>query len=482
MTQGRSKDTLTRGTALGLLSEAMILPTGIVSAAVLTRSLGPDGYGLIGVVMAAISPVAWLITSVLGLRSSVKIVGDANNPLEAASALLRANLILGSIGAVLFAFAAPWIAAALGHPGITLALILGSFEILLMPVARSHRDALVGVRSYSNAGIAGGVFHVARLATIILLLLLGVGIETVVCAHIVGRLGEILWCRAHVPVPLLLKFKLATPATARIVGPTFANAVCLRIADSVDLLLLSALGAGTTVLGHYSAAVMLTQIPRMLNLIVGPGLIVAISSALRAGDTALAAAIREDASRLVAAVLACLLVGAGAAPTVLTVLFGAPFEAGTGILRLLLIGGAGIIVFGITTAEFVAENRPWAPVAISLPMVMLNVALLFVLVPRFGAEGAALATSVAFVASGVASVCLMAEGKGRRVRHLSAGIIAGLAGGGIATGLAAAAFPVLDLATGSLVALLVLSATGVVDREIVLRFTRSYPWAKERGS
>lgn len=465
-----SKDSLTRGTALGLLSEAMILPTGIVSAAILTRTLGLDLYGLIGVTMAAVSPIAWFLTSIFGMRSSVKIVADASDPLAAASALLRMNLFIGALGGATFFLSAPLIATWLGQPSIVTALRIGALEILLMPLARAHRDALLGTMRYGSAGLAGGVFHVARLAVVIVLLVAGVGIETVVWAHVIGRLAEIWWCRRSLAIPLGLHFRLASKAIARLVAPSFLNAMCLRIIDALDILVLSALGAASTVLGHYSAALMLAQLPRMLNVVVAPGLIVALSKATAARDIGLLTAIREDASRLIASVAALLLVAAGAAPTILLILFGVDFVGGATILSLLLIGGIGIVVFSICSSEYVAVNKAWIPVTVSFPALCVHVALLYLLVPRFGALGAATSTAVTFTAAGITLLVLSRQQIGIRIRHLAVGLVAGALGGGIAALLAAQGVIIVDGITGALIAAGVLFAGGVLDRGIVTRF------------
>jgi len=465
----RARDSLTRGTALGLLSEAMILPTGFVSAAILTRTLGPDLYGLIGVAMAAISPVAWFLVSILGMRSTVKIVADADDPLAAASALLRMNLVIGTMGGALFFWTAPSIAEWLGQAGIVTALRIGALEILLMPVARAHRDALLGLARYGNANVSGGIFHLARLAVVVVLLLMGVGIETVVWAHVAGRLAEIAWCRRSLPVPLTLGFRLMSPAIARLVAPNFLNSVCLRVMDSIDLLLLSALGVASAALGHYSAALMLAQLPRMLNLVVAPGLIVALSRAAAAGDSALVEALREDTSRLIAGASALLLVAAGAAPTLLLVLFGGDFVGGAPVLTLLLAGGVGIIAFVLSAAESVAAGRAWLPLAVSFPALLMHMALLLWLIPLHGATGAATATAASYGVAGTTMLALVGGPKARRVRHLAVGIVAGLAGGVVAAVLSARGAPIVDGLAGATVAAVILYAGGVIDRCIVAR-------------
>jgi O-antigen/teichoic acid export membrane protein len=470
----RRSDSLTRGAALGLVSEAMILPTGIVSAAILTRTLGLDLYGLIGVAMAAIAPVAWFVTSVFGMRSTVKIIADAEDPLAAASALVRINLFLGVAGAVLFYLAAPTLAAWLEQPGIVTALRIGALEVLLMPVARAHRDALLGVANYGTAGIAGGVFHVARLTAVVILLLMGVGIETVVLAHVAGRLAEIAWCRLHLPVPLTRGFRISLPAVTRLVAPNFLNSICVRVMDSLDLLMLSALGASAAALGHYSAALMLAQLPRLVNLVVAPGLIVALSKAAAAGDHTLAEALKEDAFRLMAATSALILVAAGAAPTILLILFGREFVDGALVLTILLAGGVGIIVFVMSASEAVAAGKAWWPLAVSLPVLALNLCLLLWLVPALGAVGAATASAVSYSVAGLAMLMMNGAHRTRRARHLIAGLAAGIAGGGLAAILSARGLMVVDGVAGAALALAILLAGGVIDRKILARIAREF--------
>jgi O-antigen/teichoic acid export membrane protein len=357
-----------------------------------------------------------------------------------------------------------------GQPGIVTALRIGALEILLMPVARAHRDALLGTSRYGNAGLTGGVFHFVRLAAVVALLLMGVGIETVVCAHVAGRLAEIAWCRRFLAIPLTGGPAFLPTSLGRLLAPTFLNAICVRIVDSLDILLLSALGASGAVLGHYSAAAMLAQLPRMLNLVVAPGLIVGLTKAGQAGDHGLAAAIREDSARLIATVSALLLVAAGAAPTILLILFGADFVPAAGILRILLAGGVGIIIFVMISAELFAANRPWMPVLISLPMLILSGVLLLTLIPRFGAEGAASATAVSYALAGAVVLWLTRRGAPGRIRHVAIGLGAGAVGGCVAAFLSSQGAPILDGIAGIVVAVALLYAGKVIDRNIVSRF------------
>ena len=321
-----------------------------------------------------------------------------------------------------------------------------------------------GSRVTGTAGIAGGVFHVARLAAVIVLLMAGVGIETVMLAHVAGRLAEIAWCRMHLPVPLARGFRLSMPAVTRLVAPSFLNAVCLRAMDSLDLLLLSALGASAAALGHYSAALMLAQLPRIVNFVVAPGLIAALSKAAGAGNAALGEALKEDAFRLVALAAAMILVAAGAAPTLLVILFGREFVDGAMVLRILLAGGVGVIVFTMSSAEAVAEGKAWWPLAVSLPVLALDLALLLWLVPQTRGGRRRRGVRRQLRRGGPRASRDERCTRARRVRHLIAGLAAGIAGGGLAAVLAARGLMILDGVAGALLALAMLYAGGVIDR------------------
>ncbi len=117
--------------------------------------------------------------------------------------------------------------------------------------------------------------------------------------------------RRHLPVPLTRGSNSRFPHLT-VSLPRTSLLGCLRVMDSFDLLILSALGASTRGLGALLGGAHARATPRLVNLVVAPGLIVALSKAKAAGDHALAEAVMSDAFRLMAATSALILVAAGA--------------------------------------------------------------------------------------------------------------------------------------------------------------------------
>jgi O-antigen/teichoic acid export membrane protein len=448
---------------LGALAEAMALPTGLVSAAFLTRNLGLELYGLIGVVVAAVGPFAFIAASVFGMRSGVKIVTDAVDQRAAASAILRSSLAIGALGMAAFAFAAPAIADQLGQPDIVYALRIASAEILLMTVARTHRDSLVAIGNYSWAGLAAGSFHVVRLVFVIVLIELGFGIETVMWAIIAGRLAEIFWCRLSFAIPLWQPYKLFTLANGQLIGPTFLNGLCRRITGGLDILLLTALGAANPVISLFSAAKMLAMMPMIANPVFTPGILSALAQARHEKDKHRHRELTENAWRLSAVISGFTIVAIGSAPTLMAIIFGAAFRDGAVLLALLLVGAIGALFNDLLSCELIAQDRSMPPLYVSAATLFVSIPLFYFVVPRYGAVGAAAVGSGVQISAGLLWICFSEAGMRIRGRWIVRGLLSGAVGGSVAFLLGSYHLPVVDFIVGSAATTAMMFLTRLVD-------------------
>jgi O-antigen/teichoic acid export membrane protein len=125
------------------------------------------------------------------------------------------------------------------------------------------------------------------------------------------------------------------------------------------------------------------------------------------------------ASRLAGALtLGAALLVAAAAPLVVPAVFGQAFVPAVLPLRILLVGTG---VFGLClllTADLLARGHPHANALASGITLALTVPLCLVLVPRYGAAGAASATSVAYLVSTVVLVIVHGRLTGAHVSTL----------------------------------------------------------------
>lgn len=183
-------------------------------------------------------------------------------------------------------------------------------------------------------------------------------------------------------------------------GPYAIAGVAAQVIRNLDVVILSAT--------HPSRAVAIYYPPLRVTdslLLLLPGLFIigftplATSLYVRTEDATLEALYRLTTKIIVAASAPLLVLMIAVPDALLTVLLGAPFESAANLVRILSIGYTVNMAFGLNTSTLsaVGDRRSLALVNITALVGMVLLAL--VLIPPFGAVGAAVSTSV--------SVCVL---------------------------------------------------------------------------
>lgn len=445
---------LALGAAIGLLGEGLLLPVGVISAAFLTRTLGLTEYGLLGVIFAAVSPVAWVAASVFGGRTAVRLISTAEGPaLETAAAVIRLNFWIGLVGWAAFCAAAPLLASALAKPGLAGLLMFAGAEILLFPIARAHRDTLTALGRYSGAGVAAAIQNAVRLAMVLALVTAGLGVEGVIAALILARIAEIAWSRRLVAPPLLGSAKIRHGRLGTLATTSFLYSLCNQLFNRIDILLLTALGGSAVALSEFAAAQGLAMAPGLFAMVVSGLMIAAITRSEAVGNEGEGWRLRGYCDQVAAVAAGATVALAGAAGSLSTVLFGARFAGAAPLLTLLLLGGAGSIVLSLGTAQLIVSNRYRTLLAIGAAMLTLAVAGHLLSIPAWSARGAAATTATMSALGGLAAALSVPGSRSVRLARLAKALACGLAGFGAARAIATLGVPLLDAAGGVAVAL-----------------------------
>jgi O-antigen/teichoic acid export membrane protein len=104
-----------------------------------------------------------------------------------------------------------------------------------------------------------------------------------------------------------------------------------------------------------------------------------------------------------------ILVAAALGPLLLPIVFGGPFRASVEPFLWLLPGALGFAAMAVFSHALVASSSPGLSSLGPLVSLVVGVALDLVLIPRFGASGAAAAASTAFLAGGAAALTAFAR-------------------------------------------------------------------------
>lgn len=417
---------LPRGAFYVAMGQGVFLLTGYLLHAFLARWLTPSQYGIFGVSMVVLG---WAeITVNNGVPSALqRFLPDRSlSETSIRRAAIYCQAII-SIGVFLALFlAAPWIAALLRDPDLTVYLRLAFLDILLMGAYAYYRGVLNGWRVFRQLSLTIMAYSLTKLVAIGLLVYAGLGVQGALIGNVVSSLGGLavglLWMRrrttsrttrpvessrVHNEAPVHSQVtgadrKVGVREIMAFVVPTVLFTLASNILLGLDLMGVKALTGDADQVGYYTAAVNLANAPRLVLLALSFALLPSLSHAIARRDHAQTRRYLQQILRLLALVLfpVLALVTATAEPLV-TFVFSAAYRSATPILTVLIMTYAAYTVYITLVMTLLAENKPGR--ALAIPVVLLPVAmgLIWLGVNRFGVMGAAYASllSVAIAAA-----------------------------------------------------------------------------------
>jgi O-antigen/teichoic acid export membrane protein len=395
------------GTFWVFLAEALIFPTGLVTAGILTRRLGQDGYGLLTLVAVLVSWVEWTITSIFA-RTAIKFVSDAEDWQPVGTVIVQLHFILGALAAAVLCLFAQPIANLLDIPNFVPYLRLFALDIPIFCLAYAHRQLLVGRGHYSERAIASAARWVARLAIIAVLVEYA---RWSIQGAILGSLGasvvELAIARWYIRPTVLNKSSFPPQRLFGYAVPLFLFATSLRLFDKLDLFMLKILGGSVEQSGVYGAAQNLAFIPGIFALSFSPLLLATLNVSLRTGELTQARQIGYNSVRTVIVLTPYAAIAAAAAVPIVSVVYGQDFAAAGPVLAVLIFAAMALMMISVVTAILTAASRPNLTVVLTAPMLPISALGYAVFVPRYGEMGACWVNLAAAVLGALASLAAL---------------------------------------------------------------------------
>ena len=394
---------LLSGSVRIFLAESLILPTGLITTAILTRTLGPAGYGTFTLAATAVSWIEWSIAAMFA-RASFIHVARAVDWRPVATTLVRMRLSVSFAGAAGLALLAGPIAALLGEPALEGFLRLFAIDIPLFSAAQAHANVLVGIGAFGRRAWLTVSRVFARLVLIAALVGLGFSIEGAIWASIGASTVELIVARRFVK-PHIFR-RSAFPATLlwQQALPLTLFAVTTRLFDKMDLFFLQALGGSSELAGFYGGAQNLSIVPALVSMSFSPVLLSSISRLLRDGAEGDARALAMEALRWTVALVPFVAIAAAASPEIVRLVLGEAFDGAARPMSLLVFAAAAMVIVSAGTAVLMAAGKSMWAVYLTGPMVPLAAAGHVLLIPRFGASGAASVTLIVATSTALATL------------------------------------------------------------------------------
>jgi O-antigen/teichoic acid export membrane protein len=395
------------GTLRIFLAESLALPAGLFIAILLSRMLGPAGYGRYGVAVAIVINLEWLVVAGYS-RISVQLLTDSEAYDRMVPAFLRLYLFSSlAVMAGLCALANVF-ASLLKAPYLGPDLRWLSLDIPLFALAYAQRSLLTARHKYSARAAGTAIRWITRAALTWALLALGWGILGALWAWPLASLAELLL--RQLPLTALLRSGDKMTSIWREGWGPFLFAFGQKSLDRMDLVLVQAFGIAPAAVGIYVAAQNLAILPGLFSASLAPVLIAAMTQERLGG--------RELASRQTAAqslrLIMCLLplapVFAICGSDLAAFAFGPPYREAGHLLGWLMAGSIGLVLASASVSIISAQGRhrlsPW----FSLPAAGIGLILQLLIIPRYGILGAAMVTAGIGLSSGICGTIFVFRG------------------------------------------------------------------------
>ena len=392
---------LASSTTRVLLAESLIVPSGLVTAAYLGRSLGPELYGLFSVATAVSVTLEWVISSVFG-RSTVKLLSEATDWRPVASTILMVHLVMGLTLAAAFWIGADWLANLLGDARLAPWLALLALEVPVATTAAACRNIMTGRGQLKGRALSTGVRWVLRPIAIVAFVEAGWSVTGAVLGSLSAATCGWLVAMAMARVPLVTTTRVPLARLWRLALPMFVLAISLRVIDKLGLFAVQAVGPSPLDAGWYAAALNFAIAPGLFAVSFSPLLLAEVTWVRARGTLAAAHLLVGQALRTVVALLPAVLILAGSAPEIVRLIYGAGFDGAAPLSWPLLLAAYAMLLTSVATSVLIASDRAALAALCVWPLVPATAVAMAVVVPRAGAYGAAVVTAVAvWISAGV---------------------------------------------------------------------------------
>jgi O-antigen/teichoic acid export membrane protein len=381
------------GTIWNFLGDSLALPLGFLVVIFLTRRLGPEGYGLYALVCGLILWVEWSIVGLFS-KATIKLVGETDDWQPLGAALIRTYLYAGlAAGGSLWLLATP-VSLLMKEPQMAGYLRLFAVDIPLFTLAQSHKNLLVGIGAFRPRAFASAARWTSRLLLIVALVEVGFSVHGAILGNIAASVVELAICRRYIRLPFFTKSAFPVRVFWSYALPLFLSSMSLSLFTKVDLFALKALGGSAAEAGVYGAAQNLSLIPGVFAFSFSSLILSNLSRLLRDGEEDRAKSMASNSMRVIILLLPFAGITFGSAGEIIDLLFGTGYSAASLPLSLLFFGAIAQSLISVVLVILAARGNLGWTFALTGPLVPLAVVAHLIVIPRMGAVGAAMVTTV----------------------------------------------------------------------------------------
>ncbi|MFH1850440.1 MAG: oligosaccharide flippase family protein [archaeon] len=391
-----------RGVIYLTSAELFFFLTSYITYFFIGRALRPEEFGIFGVVVFLASMINTVITTAFQQTISRFVAQDTRYASDVRTKGLLVVLCFSFAITLLYLASAGWIASLLNDASLAVFIRISSALILVSSVFHGYLGYLNGLKRFREHAIITYIYSLLRLLLIVSAVWLGYGVKGALVAIILSPLAFVLVFmfrysggRISGSVTLRRIFAFAYPL--------MLFTIVLNLFLNLDLFMVKSLSdesSANLLAGLYTAASTLARIPYYLILGLSMVLFPLISESTHANNHERT---RKQISRSMRYCLLFLVpivaVISSTSRGLLTLVYSAAYAGAAPALGILIIGNAFFALFVILTTVVSGSGQPKKSFLISVPLLVLDLILNYLLITRWGISGAAAGTTIASAAA-----------------------------------------------------------------------------------
>ncbi|MBS3126569.1 flippase [Candidatus Woesearchaeota archaeon] len=395
-----------KGTFYLMIAEAVSLFSTYIIHIGLARYLGPDAYGIFGVLMSL-----YLINNAFlgdGVPKAVsKYVAESKDKMQA---IFHSSFKLQLLVAIFFCAAyvifSEQLALVLHDISLKPYIIFLGFMVIPLSLIPLYANGyLNGLRLFRQQALIKIIYPLFRVAFTFIFIYLGFEMFGVLAGYLIALLFGLFLCWYFVKI----KDSSHTQSDARSPFPQFplrtllafsipvtAAALGLTLIRNVNVLFLKSLMGDNILVGYYTAAATLSNVPYLIFSALPLALLPAISRSVAAQETALTKKyITQSVRYLLLLLLPMTLLVAATSKEIVTLFYSSAYTSAASVLGILIFSSM-IMVFVTTLSSIVTgSGKPHIEMIFMFIIAGTVILLNFILIPLLGMIGAALSSLIA---------------------------------------------------------------------------------------
>lgn len=383
------KHTLAKGTLYLTISSLIFMISGYVINIWLGRQLGPEAYGVYGIIIALVTAIN--LTQTAGLPTAVAKYVAGN--IDQAESIYKTGLILQTITTISLSFLllcfSGVIASLLQDPALTPYLQVASLIFPLYGLFALVTGYYNGLHLFKKQALLHIIYSLLKIVFIIMLTIL-FHLYGVIIGFIASTACTLL-AGLHIPkTTLTFPYKKLITFSLPLIG----IAIFSNLLQSIDLFFVKALMKSHEAPGLYTAGQNISRIPFFALNALSVVLLPSISKSISKKNKKATKQLVRKALRI--ALLLCVplvFFMSATSMQLIDLIYSSQYLPAAQSLSILLLGIGFLTIFTLVSNILSGAGNPRTPLVISLIGNIVTASLCLLLIPFLGLNGAALATT-----------------------------------------------------------------------------------------